>query len=320
MKRSAGRLHHLGLNRVFGALAVCTLLTACSQPVASILPRRALAVASLNDKIYITGGWNGEATQLDTVQLFDGRSVVARPALRVARSQHAVVAADGALFAIGGWSAQTGLVREIERLDPHSGTWQRHGVLPTPRREPGVALHGRDIIVAGGFNGTHDGDLDGYADLVEAYDLDSGRWRSLGRLNIGRRGFGLVSAGAELFAIGGYNPGENAHGGFLSIAERYDEQHDRWIPLAWPLAPRTWLAAEAHGDEIIIVGGHDASGPLALVERVNIHTGRVCRAKPLDLPTAWLGVASLRGNMYAIGGETPNGFATTIQAIDATCT
>ncbi len=90
------------------------------------------------------------------------------PALVIARSQHGLVAARGRLWAVAGWSAERGLVAEIESWAPGEAAWRTVTRLPTPRREPGVAVLRGRIVVAGGFNGGSDADLDGYSGVVEA--------------------------------------------------------------------------------------------------------------------------------------------------------
>jgi hypothetical protein len=300
------------------ALVALFALCACAAQQPHIQPRRALAAATLDGRVYITGGWNGAATQLDTVEIFDGSRVTPGPSLHIARSQHALVAADGALYAIGGWRADGGLVRDIERLD-RNGTWRFSGPLPTPRREPAAALLGHEIVVAGGFDGMHDGDLDGYSDHVEALDVRTGRWRTLARLNVPRRGLALVVADGRLIALGGYNPADHTHGGFIAQAEAYDAATDRWVLLPWALAPRTWLAAGVLDGALVIAGGHDARGPQALVERVRLSDGARCIARPLAAPRAWLSIAERGGTLLALGGESPHSFVTHIEPISPVC-
>lgn len=298
---------------------MCIVVTGCQPAIANITPRRALAATELNGSVYMTGGWNGEATQLNLVETYDGNTVRLAPPMQIARSQHSAISADGKVWVMGGWRANGGLVSEIEVFDLTLRQWQIVGRIPTPRREPAAAKLGRSIVVAGGFNGIHDGDLDGYSDVVEAFDLDTRQWRTLARLNIPRRGLSMVTIAEQLYVIGGYNPADSDAAGFLSTIERYDAAQDRWQTLPWRIAARTWLAAEAFEGDLIIAGGYDRTGPLALVERIHLQTGKVCHPMPLAIPRAWLALATLNRKITAIGGETTSGFATQLENVSTTC-
>lgn len=287
--------------------------------ISAVTARRALGAATLGGQIYAIGGWNGVATQLDLVEVFapTAQQWHTGPPLTVARSQHGVVAAGGALWVVGGWQAERGLVSAVERLAPTDTQWQIVTHLPSPRREPGVALWQEQIVVAGGFNGSSDADLDGYSDRVDAYDWQHDRWQRLATLSLPRRGLGLVTVADRLFAIGGYSAEE----GFTNLVEEYDPTAKRWINRAWPLTPRTWAAATGLVDAgaLVIAGGYNVDGFLALVERVEVATGEVCHPSPLMAGRAWFAVIPTASGLVALGGETITGFTGTSEWIATDC-
>lgn len=294
------------------------LIAQSVAPSIAPAPRRALAAAELAGRIYIAGGWNGDATQLALVESVDPLSLRLRleAPLALARSQHGLVALGERLWVVAGWSAERGLVPELESWAPGESAWRVESRLPTPRREPGVAVFGRHVVVAGGFDGASDMDLDGYSAAVEAYDVTTGQWRVLPSLRIPRRGLALVNAGGRLYAIGGYN----AHDGFVNAVERYEPDAGAWRSLDWAIAPRTWLAAVADGDAIVLLGGHDAGGPLDLVERVRSDDGAVCRPPPLRVARSWLAAAPLgHGRAMTFGGETREGFSNDVTVHSISC-
>ena len=107
-RRTFLRLAGVGL--VVGVVALGVLLQQWVQPYSGSIPamtaRRAFGAAVLQQKVYAVGGWNGAASQLDLVEVFDPAAqewTVAAP-LQVARSQHALLAVDEHLWVIGGWS------------------------------------------------------------------------------------------------------------------------------------------------------------------------------------------------------------------------
>jgi len=187
--------------------------------------------------------------------------------------------------------------------------------LPTPRREPAVVVLGTMIVVAGGFNGMSDRDIDGYTDRVEAYDFATGQWRILPSLPTPRRGLAMVTVDDALYALGGFAAGD----GYLSRAERYDLHANRWIVLDWQLAPRTWAAAVVDDGAIVIIGGYDRTGVLGLVERITPATGAICRPIALHVPRSWLAAVPIPGGMLTLGGEEATHISGTVETITARC-
>ena len=297
-----------------GLAAALCLFGGLGAPERAPIARRAVAAATLNGIVYVAGGWNGEATQLARVDAYDpiGRIWRSAPELTIARSQHSLVAALGRLWVVAGWSAERGLVAEIESWAPGEAEWRAATRLPTPRREPGVALLGNSIVVAGGFNGASDADLDGYSGVVEAYDLTTGTWANLAALPTPRRGLVLVNVDGALYALGGYN----AFDGFLGVVERYDPGRDAWERLNWAIMPRTWAAGLPDAEAIVLIGGFDGSGPLARVERIEALSGASCDLAPLRAARSWLAAVALPGGRaLTVGGETRTGFSDAVETI-----
>jgi N-acetylneuraminic acid mutarotase len=277
----------------------------------------------VHDWVYVAGGWNGEASQLGLVEVRNPLNGQWQPAptLNIPRSQHALIAANGCLWAVAGWSADQGLVSAVERLSPcHPVTpapcqaWQIITHLPTPRREPGVALFAGEIVVAGGFDGSSDADLDGYSDRVERYDPARDQWRRLPALHVPRRGLLLVAVQDRLIALGGYNAD-----GFSNVVEEYDPQHDRWSVLDWPITRRTWAAATVIEGDILVAGGYNEDGFLGLIERLNPQTGQLCHPPPLPIARSWFALATTGEGLLALGGETAQGFSASSEWVKTTC-
>lgn len=303
---------------VLGVMFVALLIFLTSgMSSATLTPRRAFTAELLDNRIYAIGGWNGQATQLNLVESLDPQTLRVRtaPFLNIARSQHASVVADDALWVLGGWSAEQGLVSAVEVFSPQHSAWRIMTHLPTPRREPAAALLGRRIIVAGGFNGVNDGDIDGYLDVVEAYDLDTQQWRHLARLRTPRRGLTMVAFENKLYAIGGYVAGD----GYLNTVERYDPVRDTWQMLDWEIVARTWTATVVADDAIIIVGGYNRDGFLGLIERVDPHTGHICNPVPMRVPRAWFAAVTFGNRVLTLGGEEANHIGNTLEWIEAQC-
>ena len=76
-------------------------------------------VAALDNKIYVTGGWDGTQyiSSVDCYDL-DTNTWTQMANMNIARSGHSLVSLHGRLYAIGGdW------VDDVEVYDPYSNTW-----------------------------------------------------------------------------------------------------------------------------------------------------------------------------------------------------
>ena len=301
----------------FAVMTLGIVLGACNLPSTTLTPRRAFTVARLDDRIYAIGGWNGQATQLEVVEAIDPQTFRAQPAppLHIARSQHVSVVADNAIWVIGGWNAERGLVSAVEVFSRQTNAWRIATHLPTPRREPAAALLGRRIVIAGGFNGINDGDIEGYSDIVEAYDLDTQQWHTLARLHTPRRGLTMVAFENKLYAIGGYLAGD----GYLNTVELYDSDHDAWQTLDWKITPRTWTAMVVVQDSIVILGGFNRAGFLGLVERIVLHTGKICNPAPMRVPRSWFAAVPIGNRILTLGGEEADGIKNTSEWVNIEC-
>lgn len=299
-----------------GVLLVALLIFLSSNPSQAITPRRAFALAHFQNHLYAIGGWNGQATQLSLVETIDDSLAgkwIAAPPLIYARSQHTAVAAADRLFVLAGWSAEGGLVSAVEVFD---GTrWSTMTHLPTPRREPAAAILQNKIVIAGGFNGRNDSEIEGYSDVVESYDWKLNQWQRLASLRHPRRGLTMVNVSDRLYAIGGYTLDD----GFLNMVERYDPLSNTWESLAWKIAPRTWAASVVVDDSIVIIGGYNGEGFLNLVERIDPRTGAVCYPPRLRYPRSWLGVTALKNGIVTLGGEDQTGMVGTMEMINPNC-
>lgn len=124
----------------------------------SAVPRNmAAAVALLDGRIMVAGGYDGLATEryspraMSTAQIFDpatNRWYAAAP-MNSARARHALVAlGDGRIAAIGGMD--NGPLATVEIYDPNTNVWSYAQPLAQPRYDHTAVARGTEIIVLGG--------------------------------------------------------------------------------------------------------------------------------------------------------------------------
>ncbi|MGZ4250573.1 MAG: Kelch repeat-containing protein [Solirubrobacteraceae bacterium] len=168
------------------------------------LPRAAAGAAVLGNRLYVAGGRSDTLTTISGLAIFDfdtGRWSVG-PSLHHAREHVAGVAADGAVWILGGRAVGVGNFADVERYTPGAPSWERLAPMPVARSGFQAVDVGGKIVVVGGEGPA------GTIGEVDELDPATGHWTRLPDLPTARHGLGLVAVGPLVYAIeGGPQPG-----------------------------------------------------------------------------------------------------------------
>ena len=159
------------------------------------------SAATLDGQIYIAGGHSNGS---DSAKLFrlDGDHWSPLTSMKFPRGGHALVAAQGHLYAIGG-NTNRGNVDTVESYDPAANMWTPVVSMPTPRNHLSGFLFGTSICVAGGRSPT--------TDRVDCLDPVHDTWSSLPKLPRPTSGGGATAFfGGGAVMLGGQNARETA--------------------------------------------------------------------------------------------------------------
>ncbi len=165
--------------------------------------RAAAGAAVLGHRLYVAGGRNDTTAALSSLAIYDFDTArwSLGPSLAYAREHVAAVAADGAVWLLGGRVSGVG-VTYVERYRPGASAWQQMSPLPVARSGFQAVSVGHSILAVGGENGAST------VPEVDRLDLSTDRWSRFGDLPVPRHGLGLVADGPLVFAIdGGPQPG-----------------------------------------------------------------------------------------------------------------
>lgn len=174
-----------------------------------------------------------------------------------------------------------------------SNAWEMRAPMPLPRTEVAAASVGGEVVVLGGFT------IDrGASTRVDAYSPARNTWRRLPDLPIGVHHAMAVGAGGRLYVLGGYTVAGVPLRSVFAFGEGV------WRVLPRMPFPRAAAGAGVAGGKIVVAGGVAAGGQLARnalsfdlrTQRWSIVVG--------PTPREHLGVTSLAGTVYAIGGRT----------------
>jgi N-acetylneuraminic acid mutarotase len=174
-----------------------------------------------------------------------------------------------------------------------SSAWETRAPLPVARTEVVAAVVGSEIAVLGGFNPDRSASR-----RVDAYSPARNSWRRLPDLPVGVHHAMAAGEGGRLYVLGGYTvAGQPLRTAFVL-------EGGRWRALPRMPFPRAAAGAAIAGRRIVIAGGVSAAGRLARnalsfdlgTRRWSIVVG--------PTPREHLGVTSLAGTVYAVGGRT----------------
>jgi hypothetical protein len=200
---------------------------------------------------------------------------------------------------------------DIAPPDGPSSAWGLGPALPRPALEPGVALLGQQIVVAGGFDtGVTEG-LDVTAE-IDAFDSLVHTWGRLPDAPVRWTAINLATLGETLYLLGGLDAQSAAHGEAFEL----DASTQRWVA----------IAAMAAGDErgaagvvttpghIYLVGGIAGGAPLATCLEYDITTNTWSHLPDLPAPRAhpavmWTtdGILILAGGFESADASVPRG-------------
>jgi len=193
------------------------------------------SAASLDGRVYLAGGHSNGADSARLLRL-DGDRWTDLAMMHFARGGHALVAAQGRLFAIGGNTAR-GNVAAVESYDPATNAWSAVPALPSPRNHVSGFVVGGSVCVAGGRYPT--------TARVDCLDVAHATWSPLPDLPRATSGAGAVTfLGGAVVIAGGQNAGETA----------IVDQFTRYTPgKAWSTGET--MLVPRHGFELAIFGG-----------------------------------------------------------------
>lgn len=268
--------------------------------------RQEVAVAALDGKVFVIGGFGPDAEPVGTVEVYDpATDRWTRRAPLPAPSHHAAVAvALGRLFVIGGytggrvaWTPQS----TVYEYDAARDSWATRAPLPTPRGALAAAAVGGRIHVVGGS-------ADQPTGAHEVYDVVRERWFTAAPLGTPRDHLAAVTFQDRVWAIGGR---ASFVGEQYDTVESYDAAADAWRREPPLPTGRGGLAAAALADRILVFGGEAPLRIFNATEMFEAAGHRWIGKAPMPTARHGIGAAVIQGHVYLSGGGTRPGFGRT---------
>lgn len=211
--------------------------------------RNGLAVATLENKVYVYGGMisGSGGTPTNTADVYDPSLDSWMPIAPMARprGRGGGAALNGKLYAVGGHDGEN-LVFETEVYDPQTDIWTDVAGLPVKRDFLAVTTLDSFLYALGGK--TSDSTITA---LLTRYDPSTNSWTDLAPMSTPRNMLAAVGVQGKVYAIGGHDTTMAA----LASVEAYDPSTNTWTLVAPLVEARQSFAAGVLNNKIYAVGG-----------------------------------------------------------------
>jgi N-acetylneuraminic acid mutarotase len=196
-----------------------------------------IAVAALNGRIYVMGGYPASRVYVNTVEVYDPTTDSWSYSTPLPQPMHHTMAAsvNGVLYVIGGEISNNGVANvgifldTVYAYDPVSATWTQKASMPTQRSAGAADVIDGNIYVAGG-RPPHGNDFAVYDPVLDS-------WAVLPNLPTQRNHLAAAALNGRLYVAGGRFGGA-VGSEMTSVMEVFDPSTGAWSQAAPMLAPR----------------------------------------------------------------------------------
>ncbi|HEY7542086.1 MAG TPA: kelch repeat-containing protein [Methylomirabilota bacterium] len=268
--------------------------------------RQEVAVAEVNKRVFVIGGFGPGDEAVDTVEVYDPASNTweTRAPLPAPMHHAAAGVVDGRLFVVGGFGGGRVTWRPLQTVyeyDEARSSWATRAPLREPRGGLAVvALRGRLHAIGGSS--------DGVSATHEIYEPLADRWTDGPPMPTARDHLAAVVFQGKVWAIGGRT---SFMGTQYPNVEIYDPAANSWSTGTPLPTGRGGLAAAVLGDRVYVFGGEAPLRIFSANEMFEVAGNRWIGKDPMRTPRHGIGAAAIGNRIYVPGGATQPGYAST---------
>ena len=212
-----------------------------------------------------------------------------------ARGSHAIGAANGLIYAVGGAAVNGGATNIVEVYDPAADAWEAKAPMSNTRQDfSGCGLNGK-IYAIGGWR-----PINYTYSSIEEYDPVTDTWETKAPMPNARWGHATCAVDGKIYVFSG------AKGWPVDIIYEatlvYDPVTNIWGTRASIPTPR-WMSSYSVVDgKIYVIGGHSGSGVIPTLEVYDPVTDTWATKSPIPTSRWGSAAATANGNIYVFGG------------------
>jgi len=265
------------------------------MPIPAVGP----AVAAMNGKIYVFGGFNRNTWSANSnVQIYDisTNTWTKGKDMPTPRSWTRALVLDGKIYVIGG--VGHGYRRDVEAYDPIKDTWEiKSPILPRERYLHAAIAYNGKIYVIGGDSWQYG--YDEVWDDIQEYDPITDAWVKKSPMPAPASGLDAVVVDGKIYVFGGL-PKPNT-------AWIYDIQSDKWEEIQSNHSPKSSSASFVFWNGYIFRFGGGGWGPtLNIVESAKIAPVYTCTFTKLEPSTIETSESTYNATLTATGSNFYN--------------
>jgi N-acetylneuraminic acid mutarotase len=269
-----------------------------------------VAVAELDGLVYVIGGFRGDASIADTVEVYDPELDAWGHAAPLPTPVHhaAVVSVGGLLYVVGGWSDFFATpLAAVYAYDPVVDSWSPRSPLPDARGSVALAVWEGRLYAMGGSPAARERDF-------TVYDPGMDAWVELPQLPTPRNHLAAGAIGGMIYAVGGRigSVAPNLNTGAL---EAFDVQAGAWTQLSPMTTPRSGVAGAVVADRLLVFGGEGndvhPDGIFGEVEVYDPGSDAWGSLPSMPTPRHGIGAAVIGDEVHIPGGGPVEGFGVT---------
>jgi N-acetylneuraminic acid mutarotase len=266
-----------------------------------IEPNSELALAELNGKLYMFGGYPATRVTSRAVQVYDiaGNSWTLGSQLPLPNNHGMAASVNGKIYLIGGQTSDAsdqGYQNTVYELDPAVGQWVTKAPMPTARGAGvAVVLDGK-IYVAGGRPPR--------GNDFAVYDPAADSWEVLPDLPTQRNHFTGAAIDGRIHYVGG-RQGHGLSPLMTTVHEVYDPEAGTWTTMAPMRRARSGMNGVMARGCFHVWGGEGPAGMFPDHDYYDPRTDRWVPLLPMSLPVHGVyGSAFVGGLIWVPGGGT----------------
>jgi hypothetical protein len=262
-----------------------------------------LALAEVNGKLYLLGGYPANRVTARSVQVYDiaADRWELGPPLPLPNNHGMAAGVNGKVYLIGGQTLADSptYVDTVYELDPAQGTWVEKARMPTARSSGVAIVHAGKIYVAGGrLPRGHD---------FAVYDPKADTWQVLPMLPTQRNHLTGEAINGRIHVAGG-RQGDGLSPLMTTAHEVFDPQTQTWSTAAPMLRARSGMNGVMARGCFHVWGGEGPGGMFPDHDYYDPRNNQWTRLLDMSIPVHGVyGSAFVNGLIWAPGGGTSIG-------------
>ena len=264
-------------------------------------PLSELALAEVNRKIYLLGGYPASRQTARTVQVYDisSNEWTLGPPLPQPNNHGMAAGVNGKVYLIGGQTTDISegpYVDTVYELDPARGTWVEKARMPTARSSGVAVVHNGLIYVAGG-RPPRGSDFAVYNPMAD-------HWEVLPNLPSQRNHLTGAAINGRIHVVGG-RLGQGLSAQMTTAHEVFDPLTGSWTTAAPMLRARSGMNGVMARGCFHVWGGEGPSGMFPDHDYYDPRSNQWIRLRDMSIPVHGVyGSAYVDGLIWASGGGT----------------